>query len=80
MALGNRKFGSVFLGGSGDSVVRSCMLPPSILGRCGRCGAQKQCTKLSNTDAETLSGEFFCECGRRVQLSVTFPFRKTGGF
>lgn len=78
--LNGKKFGSVFLGGVNHSVVRSCMLPPSILGRCGKCGMQKYCTKLSNTDASTLSGEFICDCGCRVQLSVTFPFRTNGGF
>jgi|GEM_PF-5669102 len=77
MALGNRKFSSVFIGGgSGHSVVRSSVSPPFILGRCGRCGAEKQCEKLSfGLDMETLNGEFNCDCGTRVRLSVPLGFK-----
>jgi hypothetical protein len=80
MALGNRKFGSVFIGGgSGDSVVRSCALPSYILGKCGKCGTQKHCEKLV-LGPDTLSGEFHCDCGTHVKLSVSLGFQKTGGF
>jgi len=80
MSLGNRKFGSVFIGGSGHTVVRSSLSPPFILGQCGRCGAQKYCERLSCTDAENLSGEFRCNCGSTVKLSVALNFRTNGKF
>jgi len=81
MALGNRSGSAVFLGGgSGHSVVRWSAKPAQIVGRCGRCGAQKDCTKLAFGGAmDTLTGEFVCDCGSKVKLSVPLGFRK-GGF
>ena len=81
MALGGPKGGSVFVGGVRHTVVRSCAQPAYILGKCGRCGAQKECGKLSfGPNMETLNGEFNCDCGTRVRLSVPLGFRKVGGF
>lgn len=84
MALGGKKSGSaVFLSGSGHSVVRFSAQPGTafILGRCGRCGRESDCKKLSFGGAmSTLDGEFICECGARVMLSVSLGFKKTSGF
>ena len=81
MALGTKSGNAVFLGGGrGDSVVRWSAKPAQIVGRCGRCGAQKDCTKLAfGAGMETLTGEFVCDCGARVRLSVNLGFRKTTG-
>jgi hypothetical protein len=81
MAFGRPKGRSVFIGGGSHSVVRSCAQPAYILGKCGRCGAQKECEKLSfGPNMDTLNGEFHCDCGTRVKLSVPLGFRKAGGF
>jgi hypothetical protein len=81
MALGAPKGRSVFIGGTRHTVVRWCAQPAYILGKCGRCGAQKECEKLSfGPSMETLNGEFHCDCGTRVKLSVPLGFRKNGGF
>ena len=80
MALGGDKSrGSVFIGGFGHSVVRWCALPSYILGKCGKCGTQKYCEKLV-LGPNTLSGEFHCDCGTHVRLSVSLGFRKFGSF
>jgi hypothetical protein len=76
---GSKTGGSFFIGGSGHIIVRYSLSPAFILGRCGRYGAQKYCERLSCTDAENLSGEFLCNCGSTVRLSVPLGFRK-GGF
>ena len=81
MALGGPKGGSVFIGGVGHTVVRSCAQPAYILGKCGRCGAQKECTApVRSTQGCLLNGEFNCDCGTRVKLSVPLGFHKAGGF
>jgi hypothetical protein len=81
MALGgNKSGGSVYLGLQlGHSVVRFSASPAFILGKCGRCGAQKECTRLAfDAGMSTLNGEFHCDCGTRVRLSVPLVFRKSG--
>ena len=81
MALGGPKGGSVFIGGNEHAVVRSCAQPAYILGRCGRCGAEKECKRLAfDAGMSSLNGEFNCDCGTRVKLSVPLGFRKVGGF
>lgn len=80
MALGGNKSGSpVFLGCSGHSVVRFSAQPGAafILGRCGRCGRESNCKNLSFGGAmSSLNGEFVCDCGAKVTLSVPLGFRK----
>jgi hypothetical protein len=82
MALKGRSGQSVYLGTqAANSVVRFSVNPPFILGKCGRCGAQKECTNLAfGAGMSTLDGGFDCKCGARVRLSVPLGFRNAGGF
>jgi len=83
MALSGNRSSAVFVGGSGHSVVRFSAQPGAafILGRCGRCGTQKNCEKLAFGGAmSSLNGEFICNCGALVKLSAPLGFKKVGGF
>ncbi len=68
----------VFLGSSGsdDTVVTYTAGPPSIVGRCGRCGEESNCSELAwGPNMSTLEGSFLCACGRTVRLSVSLGFK-----
>lgn len=82
MGLSGNKSRAVFIGtGLTHGVLRFSAQPGSlfILGKCGRCGAQKDCEKVAfDGSMSNLTGSFICDCGTNVRLSVPLGFRRTG--